>query len=99
VIIQLSSRAKSRDLQFSFGLRHPHLRRNGTPSGMKQHARALLLPIFLAAVLPFLASRNMVTPPQPPSLYPPKRVTNLTAARIGNEVNLHWTMPKRATDR
>ncbi|HLH37037.1 MAG TPA: hypothetical protein VKX41_20355 [Alloacidobacterium sp.] len=66
---------------------------------MKQHARALLLPIFLAAVLPFLTSCGMVTPPQPPSLYLPQPVTDLTATRIGNEVHLHWTMPKRATDR
>lgn len=41
----------------------------------------------------------MVAPPQPPSLYLPQPPTDLTAKRIGNEVHLHWTMPKRATDR
>jgi len=41
----------------------------------------------------------MVAPPQPPSLYLPQPPTDLTATRIGNEVHLHWTMPKRATDR
>jgi hypothetical protein len=38
-------------------------------------------------------------PPQPPSLHLPQPPTDLTAARSGNEVHLHWTMPKRSTDR
>jgi hypothetical protein len=37
--------------------------------------------------------------PEPPSLNLPIPVTNLSAARVGNTVNLAWTMPKRTTDR
>jgi len=40
----------------------------------------------------------MVAAPQPPSLKLPEPVTDLTAQRTGNQVTLHWTMPKRATD-
>ncbi|QNI31278.1 hypothetical protein H7849_19620 [Alloacidobacterium dinghuense] len=66
---------------------------------MKQRARASLFFISLAAVLRFLAGCGMVAPPQPPSLHLPQPVTDLSAARIGSDVHLHWTMPKRATDR
>lgn len=37
--------------------------------------------------------------PQPPSLYLPQPVTDLAATRSGSDVHLHWTMPKRTTDR
>ena len=37
--------------------------------------------------------------PLPPSLLLPQPVTDLSAARTGNAVTLHWTMPRRATDR
>lgn len=42
---------------------------------------------------------GMVAAPQPPSLKLPQPATDLIAQRIGNAVNLHWTMPKRATDK
>lgn len=41
----------------------------------------------------------MVAAPQPPSLKLPQPVADLTAQRTGNEVALHWTMPKRTTDK
>jgi hypothetical protein len=37
--------------------------------------------------------------PQPPSLNLPDRVDDLSATRVGNQVSLTWTMPKRNTDR
>jgi hypothetical protein len=37
--------------------------------------------------------------PLPPSLKLPEPVTDLTAVRHGDEVRLHWTMPKRTTDK
>lgn len=37
--------------------------------------------------------------PLPPSLHIPTPVSDLTAKRAGDEVTLHWTMPKRATDK
>src|SRR5271170_8189264 len=66
---------------------------------MNQRATTPLFFIPLTAVLPFLVACGMVAPPQPPSLYLPQPATDLTATRTGNEVHLHWTMPKRATDR
>jgi hypothetical protein len=71
------------------------------PTGKQrnQRARAPFFFISFAAVLPFLAGCGMVAPPQPPSLYLPQPATDLTATRVGNDVHLHWTMPKRTTDR
>jgi len=37
--------------------------------------------------------------PQPPSLNLPDRVADLSATRVGNQVSLTWTMPRRNTDR
>lgn len=50
---------------------------------------------FLAASLSGCASPG---PARPPSLHLPKLVTDLTAARTGNEVALHWTTPGKTTD-
>ena len=72
---------------------------------MEQRRRAsLFVFINLTAALSFLALPLLTAcgtpgPPQPPSLHLPQPPTDLTAARIGNEVHLHWTMPKRSTDR
>ena len=72
---------------------------------MEQRRRAsLFVFINLAAILSFLALPLLTAcgtpgPPQPPSLHLPQPPTDLTAARSGNEVHLHWTMPKRSTDR
>lgn len=41
----------------------------------------------------------MVAAPQPPSLKLPEPVTDLQAQRTGNLVALHWTMPRRTTDK
>ena len=37
--------------------------------------------------------------PLPPSLNLPQRVNDLTATRAGGQVELHWTMPSRNTDK
>ena len=37
--------------------------------------------------------------PQPPTLWMPEPVRDLAAMRVGNEVHLHWTMPKNTTDK
>lgn len=37
--------------------------------------------------------------PQPPTLWMPQPVRDLSALRVGNEVRLHWTMPKNTTDK
>lgn len=56
-------------------------------------AAGLALPLLL------MAGCGMVAAPQPPSLRLPEPVTDLTAQRTGNQVELHWTMPKRDTDK
>lgn len=50
------------------------------------------------ACLPLVLGCGMVAAPQPPSLKLPEPVVNLAAQRVGNQVNLRWTMPKRTTD-
>jgi hypothetical protein len=58
-------------------------------------AAALLL------VLPLLTMTGCGTPaaPSPPSLKIPEPVVDLSANRVGDEVRLTWTMPKRTTDK
>ncbi|MEO6982577.1 MAG: hypothetical protein ABI072_05620 [Edaphobacter sp.] len=51
---------------------------------------ALLLPLALGCASP--------GPPRPPSLYLPAVVSDLTAQRIGDTVQLGWTTPSRTTD-
>jgi hypothetical protein len=57
-------------------------------------AAALALPPFL-----MIAGCGLPAAPQPPSLKLPEPVTDLTGVRYGNDVRLHWTMPKRTTDK
>ena len=57
-------------------------------------AVALALPPLL-----MMAGCGLPSAPQPPSLKLPEPVTDLTALRYGDDVHLHWTMPKRTTDR
>jgi hypothetical protein len=52
----------------------------------------------LAAVL-FLAGCGTPAAPLPPSLNLPVPVADLAASRTGNQVTLHWTMPKKNTDK
>ncbi|HKO13215.1 MAG TPA: fibronectin type III domain-containing protein [Acidobacteriaceae bacterium] len=37
--------------------------------------------------------------PQPPTLWMPEPVRDLSGIRVGNDVHLHWTMPKNTTDK
>lgn len=48
--------------------------------------------------LPFVIGCASPGPPEPPSLHLPRVVTDLSAARVGNAVVLHWTTPSRTTD-
>jgi len=60
-----------------------------------------LRPAIAGLCLPLLmmAGCGMVAAPAPPSLKLPQPVDDLTAQRTGNQVALHWTMPKRTTDK
>lgn len=46
-----------------------------------------------------LAGCGLAANPQPPTLWLPEPVRDLTGVRIGNEVHLQWTMPKNTTDK
>lgn len=46
-----------------------------------------------------LAGCALAGNPQPPTLWMPEPVRDLSAVRVGNEVHLHWTMPKNTTDK
>ncbi len=52
--------------------------------------------LFPAAL--WLQGCGMAAAPQPPSLHLPRPVHDLNAERIGNRVQLTWTMPKETTD-
>jgi len=61
-----------------------------------------LIPVLVPALvlaLAGLAGCGSPGTPQPPSLKLPTPPGDLTASRSGNSVTLHWTMPRRATDR
>jgi hypothetical protein len=79
--------------------RHPSaqepLRRNALPI-TKNIVRAALS-LGLAAML--TAGCGQTGSPLPPSLQLPETVTDLTAMRIGEKVELTWTMPRRTTDK
>ena len=57
-------------------------------------AAALALPPLL-----MMAGCGLPSAPLPPSLKLPEPVADLTAVRYGDDVHLHWTMPKRTTDK
>ncbi len=63
---------------------------NGT---MRLAAAGFGLPLLI------MAGCGLAAAPQPPSLKLPEPVTDLTVQRTGNDVELHWTMPKRDTDK
>ena len=46
-----------------------------------------------------IAGCGLASNPQPPTLWLPEPVKDLTVARVGNEVHLRWTMPKQTTDK
>jgi len=72
-------------------------RRRETRSGSWAHRP---LPAALAsALLGVLAGCALAGNPQPPTLWLPAPVKDLTAVRAGNDVHLHWTMPRQTTDK
>jgi len=52
-----------------------------------------------AALVVMVAGCGTPGAPLPPSLNLPDAVTDLSATRVGNQVSLTWTMPKRNTDK
>ena len=64
---------------------------------MNEPFRPRLAIVALAATVA-LCGCGLPGAPQAPSLNLPRKVADLTAARAGNQVALHWTMPSRNTD-
>jgi hypothetical protein len=60
--------------------------------------RRLLAAALSAAALAALTGCANPGPPRPPSLHLPKPVRDLSAARAGATVELHFTLPTRTTD-
>lgn len=52
-----------------------------------------------SAWIVLLAGCAFAANPQPPTLWLPEPVKDLSATRAGNEVHLHWTMPRHSTDK
>jgi hypothetical protein len=63
------------------------------------NARLRLAAPGLGLPLLMIAGCALVAAPQSPSLKLPEPVTDLAAQRTGDQVELHWTMPKRDTDK
>ncbi len=61
--------------------------------------RGWLLAGAIAPLLALAAGCASPGPPQPPSLNLPEVVKDLTAERVENVVQLHWTTPEMSTDR
>jgi hypothetical protein len=61
-----------------------------------QHGRSLS--VGLTALLSIAIGCASPGNPHPPSLKLPEIVTDLSAQRIGDQVELHWTTPTRTTD-
>jgi len=78
--------ARLRPMKFPGKPRHPH-----STIGPSVGTLALLIPLAIGCASP--------GNPRPPTLNLPQVVTDLTAQRIGNQVQLHWTTPSRTTDR
>jgi hypothetical protein len=69
------------------------------PAKLHRHRTGAVL-LTVAAALPLSLSTGCASPgpPHPPSLNLPEVVTNLTAQRIGDSVQLNWTTPSNTTD-
>lgn len=55
--------------------------------------------VAASASLLWLIGCALAGNPQPPTLWMPEPVRDLSAIRVGNDVHLHWTMPKNTTDK
>jgi len=68
------------------------------PSAPPLRLRAIWVAVASGG-LALLAGCGLAANPQPPTLWLPNPPKDLTATRVGDEVHLHWTMPKETTDK
>ena len=64
-----------------------------------RHGKTATLVLALTGTLSGLMGCGTPGAPLPPSLDLPQPVADLSAVREGNRVTLHWTMPRRNTDK
>jgi hypothetical protein len=57
-----------------------------------------LASVAAAALVAFVVGCASPGPPHPPTLNLPQIVKDLSADRVGDQVNLHWTTPAKTTD-
>jgi len=62
---------------------------------MNRGVNAAAATVWLVA----LVGCGLAANPQPPTLWLPAPAKDLAATRVGDEVHLHWTMPKSTTDK
>jgi hypothetical protein len=70
------------------------MKSGGMKVAMRLAAAGLIAPLLVA-----ISGCGMEGAPLPPTLKLPQPVTTLSGERIGDEVHLSWTMPKRDTDK
>jgi len=78
------------------------MKMGATPAWRRSVVGRGLVPAVALGALGFaslLLGCAVTSNPQPPTLWLPAPVKDLTATRINNDVRLHWTMPKNTTDR
>src|SRR5439155_88165 len=63
-----------------------------------RHSARCLTASAMTLLIPFAIGCASPGNPRPPTLNLAEVVTDLTAQRIGNQVQLHWTTPSRTTD-
>src|ERR1700735_3883945 len=68
------------------------------PGALPLRQRAIWVAVASGG-LALLAGCGLAANPQPPTLWLPNPPKDLTATRVGDEVHLHWTMPKETTDK
>jgi hypothetical protein len=68
------------------------------PQNLRHASQHRRLSAILATLLSLTIGCASPGNPRPPSLNLPEVVTDLTARRIGDQVELHWTTPSRTTD-
>ena len=105
--LQLCYAENRKPFSFSF-LEGVSIRPGSNPFPIPQpmrRKRPLLCRVAVLASLSIVASSllllgcGMAAAPSPPSLDLPKTISNLTASRTGNQVDLAWTSPNENTDR
>src|SRR5665213_452304 len=72
---------------------------NATPRQVWVGWGAALAMIWAVIIPACTVGCGMSAAPQPPSLQLPKTVRDLTAVRVGNQVDLHWNTPSETADR